>query len=96
MATKVKVATLETRIILVREDQVAWLELVDFDGSIIVVLSARFNSMSALLFTNLASCARRRFYIGRTKLDTNVTDDTDPAKPLKVMEPQMPPASVPG
>ena len=52
--------------------------------------------MSALLFTNLESYARRRFYIGRTKLDTNVTDDTDPAKPLKVMEPQMPPASVPG
>ena len=87
-------ATLETRLVFVREDQVSWLDMVGFDGSSIMVLSARVSFGSALLFTKLESSARRRVYSGRPKLDTEVTDDSGPAKTLTVLEPQMPPVSV--
>ena len=88
-------ATLETQLILVGEDQVAWINLVDFDGSSIVVLSETVSFGSALLSDKLESGAMRRFYSGRTKLDADVTDDTGPAKQLIVMEPQISPESVP-
>ena len=94
MALSGKVVTLDTQLLLVREYQVAWLELVDFDGSSIVVLSARVSSGSAILFTKMVRGAMRRFYSGRPKLDTEVTDDSGPAKTLTVLEPQMPPVSV--
>ena len=81
---------------MVREDQVDWIELVDFDGSAIVFISAIFSSGSALLFTKLASVSWRRVYSGRPELDTNVTDDTGLDKLLTVLEPQMSPVSVPG
>ena len=81
-------ATLETQLILVGEDQVAWINLVDFDGSSIVVLSARFSFGSALLFTKLASSASSRVYIGIPKLDTKVTDNTGLVKSLTVTKSQ--------
>ena len=96
MAPSGKVETLETRLILVREDQVSWLELVDFYGSSIVILSAIVSFGSALLFTKLASRTRWRVYTGIPKLDTKVTDDSGTAKPLAVLEPQISPASVLG
>ena len=61
-----------------------------------MVLSKRVSSGSTLLFTKLASGACRRVYSGTPKLDTDVTNDTGPSNPLKVLEPQIPPASVPG
>ena len=70
--------------------------MVDFYGSSIVVLSARVSFGCALLFTNFESSTIRRVYIGRTKPDTKVTDDTGPANTLKVLEPQIYPASIPG
>ena len=91
-----KVETLETRLVLVRENYVDWLDLVGFDVSSIVVLIARVSFGSAILFTNLESSARKRVYSDRPKIDTKVTNDTVPAKPLTVLEPQMSPASVPG
>ena len=75
-----KVATLKMRLVLVRENQVAWLNLVDFDGSYIVVLSARVSFGSALLFTKSECSAMRRVYSDRTELDTKVTDDPNTAK----------------
>ena len=89
-------ATLETQLILVREDQVAWLEMVDFDGSSIVVLSKRVSFGSALLFAKLEIIARSRVCSGLPKLDTKVTDDTVPVKSLTVLKPQIPPESVLG
>ena len=86
---------LETRLVLVRKDQLAWLKLVDLDGSSIVVLLTRVSFGSALLFTKLESSARRRVYNGRTKLDTKVTYESDTEKPLTVTEPQIPPSSLP-
>ena len=88
MALSGKVATLKTQLILVREDQAVCLDIVDFDGSYIVVLSARFSFGSALLFTKLASSARSRVYIGIPKLDTKVTDDTGMVKSLTVTKSQ--------
>ena len=78
--------TLEIRLVLVREDQVAWINLVDFNGSSIVVLSARVSFGSALLFIKSESSTRRRVYSGRPKLDTKVTNDTGTSKLLKVLE----------
>ena len=89
-------ATLDMRLILVREDQVAWIKLVDFYGSSIMVISAKFYFGIALLFTKLAIRTRMKVYSGRPKFDTKVTNDSGPAKPLTVMEHQMYPASVPG
>ena len=88
-------ATLYTRLVLVREDKVAWIESVDFDGSSIVVLSVKVSSWSEILFTKLESGARRGFYSGIPELDTKVTHDAFPANPLTVMETQIYPASVP-
>ena len=88
--------TLETQLILVREYQVSWIELVEFYGSSIVVLSAKDSFWIALLFTKLESGARRRVYSGRPEMDTDVTDDTSPNIPLAVMELQISPASVSG
>ena len=48
VASSFKVATLETRL---REDQVVWLDLVEFYGSSIMVISVRFYFGGALLFT---------------------------------------------
>ena len=70
--------------------------MVDFYGSSIVVLSARVSFGCALLFTNFESSTIRRVYIGRTKPDTKVTDDTGPSKTFTVLEPQISPESVPG
>ena len=80
---------------MVREYQVAWLELVEFDGSAIMVLSARVSPGSAILFNKFESGAWRRVYSGGPGLDTDVADDTGPANTLSVLETQMYPASVP-
>ena len=89
-----KVVNLETRLVLVRKDQLAWLKLVDLDGSSIVVLLTRVSFGSALLFTKLLRRTRMRVYRDRPKLDTKVTNDNSIAKILKVLEPQMSPVSV--
>ena len=61
-----------------------------------MVLSAIVSFGSALLFTKVTSIPRRRVYSGRPKLDTKVTNDSGPVNPLKLLKPQMSPASVPG
>ena len=58
--------------------------------------SVRVSFVSVLLFTKLAIRTGMRVYSGRPKLDTKVTDDAGPTKPLTVLEPQISPASVPG
>ena len=60
-----------------------------------MVLSRRVSFGSELLFTKLASSARRRVYSVRPELDTKVPDDTGTEKSLKVLEPQISPSSVP-
>ena len=74
-------ASLETQLMLAREDQVAWLEMVDFDGFSIVVLSYRVSFGSALVFAKFSSSTGRRVFNGRPELDTKVTDNTDTDRP---------------
>ena len=53
VASSGKVVTLDTQLVLLREDKVTWIDLVGFDGSSIMVLSVRVSFVSALLFNKL-------------------------------------------
>jgi hypothetical protein len=82
-------------LVLVRENQVAGFELVEFENTVGAFYESRPGAGSAFLFVKLAGSAFGRMHSGRSHLNSKRSKEATPSNPLSVLPSEMAPLGVP-